>query len=148
MSAGPNRAPPTPKEPSERSSRKADVLKDVIRELAEQFRPVMEQSPDGVYLWLDEAHKACNERLAKLFGFTVEEWQATQPFLENFVVEEDRKIFSWDYHIRVAALAVPVTLRFRGLRKDGSTISAETDMIPTSFRGHAVVYPFVRQIAQ
>ena len=122
-------------------------MKDVIRELAEQFRPVMEQSPDGVYLWLDEAHKACNERLAKLFGFTVEEWQATQPFLENFVVEEDRKMFSWNYHNRVAALAFPVTFRFRGLRKDGSTFAAETDMIPISYRGHAVAYHFVRRVA-
>ena len=37
---------------------------DVIRELAEQFQPIMEQSPDGVYLWLNETHKVCNERLA------------------------------------------------------------------------------------
>jgi hypothetical protein len=33
----------------------------IIRELTEQFRPVFEQSPDGVYLWLDEAHKVCTE---------------------------------------------------------------------------------------
>ena len=119
-----------------------------MRELTEQFRPVMEQSPDGVYLWLDEAHKACNERLANLFGYTVEEWCATEPFLENFVAEEDRGIFSWNYHNRVAALAFPVTFRFRGLRKDGSSFSAETDMIPISYRGHAVAYHFVRQIAE
>ena len=121
---------------------------EVMRELTEQFRPVMEQSPDGVYLWLDEAHKACNERLANLFGYTVEEWCATEPFLENFVAEEDRGIFSWNYHNRVAALAFPVTFRFRGLRKDGSSFSAETDMIPISYRGHAVAYHFVRQIAE
>jgi hypothetical protein len=73
---------------------------------------------------------------------------ATQPFLENFVAEEDRKMFSWNYHNRVAALAFPVTFRFRGLRKDGSTLSAETDMVPISYRGHAVAYHFVRQIAE
>jgi PAS domain-containing protein len=123
-----------------------DEREDVIRELAEQFRPVLEESPDGVYLWLDEAHKACNERLAGFFGFTVEEWRAAQPFLDNFVAEEDRGIFSWNYHNRVAALAFPVTFRFRGLRKDGSTFSAETDMIPISYRGHAVAYHFVRRV--
>jgi PAS domain S-box-containing protein len=115
---------------------------EVMRELSEQFKPVMEQSPDGVYLWLDETHKACNERLAKLFGYTVEEWCAAQPFLDNFVAEEDRGMFSWNYHKRVAALTFPVTFRFRGLRKDGSTFSAETDMIPVSHRGHAVAYHF------
>ena len=119
---------------------------DIIRELAEQFRPVMEQSPDGVYLWLDETHKVCNERLAKLFGFTVEQWSATQPFLDNFVAEEDRRMFSWNYHNRVAALAFPVTFRFRGMRKDGSTFPAETDMIPISYGGEVVAYHFVRQV--
>lgn len=89
-----------------------------IGELIEQFRPIIEGSPDGVYLWLDEAHKACNERLANLFGFTAEEWSATQPFLENFVAEEDRRLYSWNYHNRVAKHAFPVSFRFRGLRMD------------------------------
>ncbi len=115
--------------------------------MTEQFRPIMEHSPDGVYLWLDEAHKVCNERLANLFGYAAEEWMATRPFLENFVAEEDRSVFSWNYHNRVAALAFPVTFRFRGLRKDGSTFAAETEMIPISYRGHAVAYHFVRQVA-
>ncbi len=108
----------------------------------------MQQSPDGVYLWLDEAHKACNERLADLFGFTVEEWREAQPFLESFVAEGDRAHYSWNYHNRVGALAFPVTFRFRGLRKDGSTFSAETDMVPISCRGYPVAYHFVRQVTQ
>lgn len=119
-----------------------------VRELAEQFRPVMEGSPDGVYLWLDEAHKVCNERLADLFGYTVEEWSATEPFLDNFVAEEDRKLYSWNYHNRVAALAFPVTFRFRARRKDGSTFPAETDMVPVSYGGHTVAYHFVRQVGE
>lgn len=121
---------------------------DYTKELAEHFRPIMEGSPDGVYLWLDEAHKVCNERLADLFGYTVEEWSTTEPFLDNFVAEEDRKLYSWNYHNRVAALAFPVTFRFRARRKDGSNFPAETDMIPISFRGHAVAYHFVRKVGE
>jgi PAS domain S-box-containing protein len=127
---------------------KSEHEETAMRELVEQFRTILAQSPDGVYLWLDEAHKACNERLANLFGFTVEEWNATQPFLDNFVAGEDRTLYSWNYHNRVATLAFPVTFRFRGLRKDGSTFAAETDMIPISYRGHAVAYHFVRQVGE
>ena len=108
----------------------------------------MEGSPDGVYLWLDEAHKTCNERMAEMFGYTVEEWSEAEPFLESFVAEEDRKVFSWNYHNRVAALKFPVTFRFRALRKDGSTFAAETDMIPISHRGRAVAYHFVRRVGE
>ena len=121
---------------------------DVMKELAQQFRPLLEESPDGVYLWLDESHKVCNERLARMFGCTVEEWCATEPFLESFVAEEDRQVFSSNYHNCVAALAYPVTFRFRGRRKDGSSFAAETDMIPISWQGHAVAYHFVRKIAE
>jgi hypothetical protein len=63
------------------------------------------------------------------------------------VAEGDRAVFSWNYHNRVAALAFPATFRFRGLRKDGSTFPAETDMIPISHRGYAVAYHFVRRVA-
>jgi PAS domain S-box-containing protein len=118
----------------------------IIRELTEQLRPVFEQSPDGVYLWLDEAHKVCNERLADLFGLTVEEWRKAEPFLENFVAEEDRAIYSWNYHNRVAALAFPTTFRFRARHSDGTIFAAETDMIPISYKGYAVAYHFVRPV--
>jgi hypothetical protein len=63
-------------------------------------------------------------------------------FFDNFVAEEDRGAFSWNYHNRVATLAFPVKFRFRGLRKNGSNFSAETDKIPISHRGHAAAYHF------
>src|SRR3989304_6445162 len=108
---------------------------DTIRDLVEHLRPVLENSPDGVYLWLDETHKVCNQRLADLFGCTVEEWCATAPFLDSFVAEDDRDLYSWHYHNRVAALTFPVTFRFRGLRKDGSTFAAETDVGAIPYAG-------------
>ena len=114
-----------------------------IPELAEHLRPVFEASPDGVYVWLDETHSACNERLASLFGLTVEEWANTPGFLQHFVHEDDREMVSWN---RVQELAYPVTFRFRAIRKDGSSFLAETDMIPLSYGGHTVAYHFVRQV--
>ena len=125
-----------------------DSHQDLIQTLAEQFRPILENSPDGVYLWLDEHHKVCNDRLAKMFGYTAAEWAAAAPFLETFVDGPDREMYSWNYHNHVAERANPVTFRFRARRKDGSTFSAETDMIPISAQGHAVAYHFVRRIAE
>jgi hypothetical protein len=62
------------------------------------------------------------------------------------VAKEDRKVFSWNYHNRVGALAFPITFRFQRMRKDGSTVSAETDMIPISYRERAIAYHFVREV--
>jgi PAS domain S-box-containing protein len=119
---------------------------DVIPELADHLRPVFESSPDGVYVWLDETHWTCNERLAAMFGYTVEELENTPYFLQRLVHEDDRGMVSWNYWNRVQELAFPVTLRFRGKRKDGIEVRCETEMIPLTYGGHTVAYHFVRVV--
>ena len=118
-----------------------------VEELAEHLRPVFEQSPDGVYVWLDETNKRCNNKLAKLFGYTVEEWEAVGDFANTFVADPDRGVYVWNFQNRVAGLGFPVTFRFRGRRKDGSTFDAETDMVPLTYGGHTFAYHFVRRLA-
>jgi PAS domain S-box-containing protein len=119
---------------------------EAIARLAEHLQPVFTSSPDGVYVWLDETHWTCNERLAELFGFSVGELENTPNFLQLRVHEDDQELFSWNYWNRVQELAFPVTFRFRGVRKDGSAFPAETDMIPLTFGGHTVAYHFVRRV--
>jgi len=119
---------------------------DVIPELADHLRPVFESSPDGVYVWLDETHWTCNERLAAMFGYTVEELENTPHFLQRLVHEDDQGMVSWNYWNRVQELAFPVTLRFRGKRKDGMGVRCETEMIPLTSGGHTVAYHFVRVV--
>jgi PAS domain S-box-containing protein len=117
------------------------------KELAEHLRPLFDASPDGMYVWLDEEHWICNQRLAELFGFdSPDELNDTPNLLQRLVHEDDQQHFSWNYWNRVQALAFPTTFRFRGKRKDGSTFDAETDMIPLSFGGHTFAYHFVRTV--
>lgn len=52
------------------------------------------------------------------------------------------------YHAGAEEGAFPITFRFTALRKDGSTFSAETDMIPIAYDGHAIAYHFVRQLGE
>ena len=120
--------------------------KHFLHEMLEQFKLIFEQSPDGVYLYLDDQHKICNERLSKMFGFTVQEWSAVPSFVAGFVAEKDQEMFARNYRQHVAGLTHPVTFRFGARRKDGSTFTAETDMIPLSWHGHPVAYHFVREI--
>lgn len=119
---------------------------DVLREAAEHLAPVFENSPDGVYLWLDEDHMVCNERYARMFGATAEEWNARPPYFEDIVVEEDMGMYAWNFQNRVAQLIGPVTFRFRGRHRDGTTFGAETDMIPITYRDHVLAYHFVRRV--
>ena len=119
---------------------------DVIPQLAEHLRPIFENSPDGVYIWLDETHWTCNERLASLFGYTVAELENSPNLLQRLVHDEDQGNLSWNYWNRVRELAFPVTFRFRGRHKDGTFFQAETEMIPLTYGGHTIAYHFMRRV--
>jgi PAS domain S-box-containing protein len=123
------------------------VHEQILSEIAEHFWPLFDRSPVGVYLYVTDTHKICNEQMARLHGMTVQEWQSAPTFLNDFIVAEDRERYARNYREHVAGLRYPVTFRFRGLRKDGSTFAAETDMIPLCWRGHPVAYHFVREVS-
>ena len=117
------------------------------KELAEHLRPLFESSSDGVYVWLDEEHWICNQRFAELLGYdSPDDLNDTPHLLQRWVHEEDQGQFSWSYWNRVQTLSFPTTLRFRGIRKDGSEVPVETDMIPLTFGGHTFAYHFVRNV--
>jgi PAS domain S-box-containing protein len=117
------------------------------KELAEQLRPIFDESPDGVYVWLDEEHWVCNQRFAELLGYdSPDELNDTPRLLQRWVHDDEQGMFSWSYWNRVQTLSFPTTLRFRGKRKDGSEVLVETEMIPLTYGGHTFAYHFVRNV--
>jgi PAS domain S-box-containing protein len=120
---------------------------DAARELAAHLVPMFEESPDGMYVWLDEEHWICNQRFADLLGYgSPAEINDTPGLLQRFVHEDDQSLLSWSYWNRVQARAFPTTLRFTAMRADGSTFPAETDMVPLTYGGHTFAYHFVRRV--
>ena len=117
----------------------------MIGELAKEFKPVLDNSTDGVYLWLDNDNMICNEKFAKMFGYTVKEMQSNGDFLGKLVAEKDQKMFAENYNKSIAQLTSPVSFKFTGIKKDGSKVKAETVMIPITFKNHAIAYHFVRK---
>jgi PAS domain-containing protein len=126
--------------------RKNKEHEQALDELLKQLTPVFLNSPDGVYLYLDDNHKACNRRMAEMFGMTVDEWNRTPDFLQDFVAPQDREPFASNYRRHVVLLTGPVTFRFNAVRKNGEPFTAETEMIPLSWNGYPVAYHFVREI--
>jgi PAS domain S-box-containing protein len=122
------------------------VHEQILREMLEQFGPVFEASPDDVYLYLDDRHKICNDKLARMFGLTGKERSAAPNFLGDFVAEQDQEKVATNYQRHIATRTRPVSFWCRALRKDGSTFNAETEMIPITWRGNPVAYHFVREV--
>ena len=67
---------------------------EIMDELREQFKPILENSTDGVYLWMSDEDKICNEKLAKMFGLTTKEWELerSKQSLDYYTSIKDRNI--------------------------------------------------------
>ena len=73
------------------------IHEKAVKDLEAQYKLVMDKSVDGVFIYLDDQHKACNTKLADMFGYTKEEWEATTSFLDNFIAEDDQQTVSDNY---------------------------------------------------
>src|SRR5512146_2607400 len=102
----------------------------ILHELSEQFQPMFQKAPDGIYIYIDEVHKICSERFAKMLGLSVAEWETMEGFVNKHVAQQDLEAFINNYQQHIHQKLTPVTLRFKALRKDGSSFPAEVDMIP------------------
>ena len=64
---------------------------ELVKGLYEQMKTVLEGSEQPIFIYLDDNHKACNNKFATLLGFkSAEKWAAIEGFLEPFVAEKSR----------------------------------------------------------
>lgn len=118
----------------------------ILKEISEQFQPLFQKSPDGIYIYIDEVHKICSERFARMFGLTVAEWEAMEGFVDKHAAQADQGMIVENYQNHIHQTMTPVRFRFKALRKDGSSFPAEVDMIPFPWHGEMLALHFVRQV--
>ena len=41
----------------------------LIAGITEQMKPVLKDSAQGIYIYLDDTHKVCNKQFADMFGY-------------------------------------------------------------------------------
>ncbi len=42
---------------------------EVLSRFVDEMREILDQSSQGIYVYLDDSHKACNERFAEMLGY-------------------------------------------------------------------------------
>lgn len=117
---------------------------ELLNELSEQLREVLDGSNQAIYAYLYDTHKVCNQNFADLLGYaSPAEWAAvTQPFPQVFVAEESRpaliSAFQKATH-HATASTIPVTW----LKKDMATVNTEVILVPLSFKKHVFALHFI-----
>lgn len=116
----------------------------LIKELAEQLETVLTNSPQAIYLYLDDTHKICNQKFVEMLGYkSIEEWVANQTPVAD-VAEEDRDKIIEAYgqaSDNFKASVQHVTID----KKDGGKVNVQVIMTPFTYRGEVFVLHFLTE---
>lgn len=115
---------------------------ELVRGLYAELKPIFDLSAQPMYLYLDDAHKVCNQKFASLLGFgTPEEW-TEDDFLQNSVAESSKDAVVSAYHNAMEnGVASEFEVTFK--KKDGSTHTGRMILVPLSFQGHLFALHFI-----
>lgn len=116
----------------------------ILKELTDQLEPVFSNSPQAIYLYLDDTHKSCNKKFAEMLGYKSEKQWVENEFPVEDITEEDRKRGIKAYmeaSEKYKASALPATW----IRKDGKKINTTVIMVPITYKEEVFVLHFISE---
>ena len=116
---------------------------ELIEGLAAQLAVVFSQSEQGVYVYLDDVHKACNRRFASMLGYgSPEKWAAVEDSFPKFVADGSQRTLISAYRGAMEKMAGS-TIEVTWNRKSGGTVKTKVILVPIAYEGHLFALHFV-----
>ncbi len=108
-----------------------------------QLKEIFTSSEQAIYLYLDDNHKVCNERFAKMQGYSSpEEWAKIENPLEAGIAESSQAAVVSAYRNameKLIASKIEVTLK----KKNGEKFEASIIMVPVAYQGHLFALHYI-----
>ena len=122
----------------------AEQHKELLQGLAEQMQSVFDSSTQGMYLFLDDAHKVCNKKFASLLGYSSPaEWAlAAGSFTALFVAEKSQQELVTTYQKAMQKMAGS-TINVTWKKKSSGTVDTTVILVPVAYSGHVFALHFV-----
>jgi carbohydrate-binding DOMON domain-containing protein len=115
---------------------------ELLRGLHDQMKSVFESSDQPMYLYLDDAHKTCNQKLASLLGYkTPKEWTSVDEF-GDMVEEKSMKSLVTSYQDAMTRM-VGSTINVTWLKKSGDKVDSSVILLPVAYNGHLFALHFI-----
>ena len=114
----------------------------LVKEVAEMLEPVLSKSPQAIYIYLDDAHKICNQKFADLLGYkSIQEWVDNEYPIDD-VSEEDQEKGIKAYMDASKNLKAS-SLSGTWVKKDGTKVKTTTTLAPFTYKGEVFVIHFI-----
>ncbi len=116
----------------------------LIADIGKEYAEILGNSEQGIYIYLDDTHKLCNEKFAKLLGYSsADEWAKSEgSFTDLFVDEQSQQNLVSAYQKAMEKLAgSQIDVNWK--KKDGGSVKTEIILVPVSFGGEVFALHFV-----
>lgn len=117
----------------------------LVKEVEEIFLPILSDSKQAIYIYLDDTHKTCNQNLVDLLGYeNIDEWISTESPISDFVESDQENVIEayGNATEKYEASTVSAAVKTRG----GSEIETEIFMMPFSYKGEVFVVHFINEL--
>jgi hypothetical protein len=120
-----------------------DHHEELVRGMAGQFKPILDKSPQAIYLYMDDNHKTCNRNLATMLGYkSVRAWEKVDAPLADVVEADQQKVID-AYMLaseRLHAGNVKVTMKNVAT---GELVKVSMIMVPVVYDSHVMTMHFI-----
>jgi len=115
---------------------------ELVAGLYGQMRTIFESSEQPMYLYLDDTHKTCNQKLASLLGYrTPQEWTRVEEF-SDLVAEKSVKNLVTAYQDAMTKMTGS-TIEVSWRTKSGGAVDTNVILVPVSYNGHLFALHFI-----
>jgi hypothetical protein len=116
---------------------------ELISGFYNQLKEIFDSSEQAIYLYLDDTHKVCNKKFAKMQGFSSpEEWAKVENPLEVGVEKSSQDAIVTAYKNAMEKL-VASKINVKLKKKTGDSFDASVIMVPLSYQGHLFALHFI-----
>jgi len=116
---------------------------DLVNGFHNQLKQIFDESPQAIYLYLDDIHKVCNKKFASLLGYSSpEEWARIEnPLKENVDKSSQGAVVSAYYNATDNMLGSQIDVKLK--TTSGNVFDASTIVVPVAYQNHIFALYFI-----
>jgi hypothetical protein len=116
---------------------------DLVNKFHGQLKQIFDDSPQAIYLYLDDNHKVCNKKFASLLGYgSPEEWAKIEnPLEENVAKESQDAVVSAYFDASEKMIASQMDVKMKTTSR--SVLETSVIVVPVAYQNHMFALYFI-----
>ena len=138
-----------PQKPERQDTEESQLMSmaAALRESEEQYRHLLDLSPDSVVILQDGQYRFASSAFTKMFGYTLQDIEKGLD-MYDLVRSEDLPAVKRQYENRMSGMQVSNTYRIDLIAKDGTLVPCETSAALIQFNGRPADLVIIRDISE